>query len=104
MAKKGKTHQQYTVEFKENAVALYEQKGVSYEAIAKELGVPSATQIKDWVRKKRIGESLENQRGKTTKSENFFKGCPRSKFTSVEEERDYLKAQVEYLKKRYPNL
>ncbi len=25
-------------------------------------------------------------------------------FKSVEEERDYLKAQVEYLKKRYPNL
>lgn len=25
-------------------------------------------------------------------------------FTSAEEERDYLKAQVDYLKKRYPNL
>ncbi len=29
-------------------------------------------------------------------------GRPRTTFRSVEEERDYLKAQVEYLKKRYP--
>jgi hypothetical protein len=35
---------------------------------------------------------------------NPLKGRPRTKFKSVEEERDYLKAQVEYLKKQYPNL
>ncbi|PQP81642.1 hypothetical protein C0Q44_18245 [Paenibacillus sp. PCH8] len=32
------------------------------------------------------------------------KGRPRKAFGSLEEERDYLKAQVDYLKKRYPNL
>lgn len=35
---------------------------------------------------------------------NPLKGRPRTKFKSVEEERDYLKAQVEYLKKQYPKL
>ena len=35
---------------------------------------------------------------------NPLKGRPRTVFGSVEEERDYLKAQVDYLKKRYPNL
>ncbi|XOJ02550.1 hypothetical protein ACMX2M_12740 [Paenibacillus polymyxa] len=33
-----------------------------------------------------------------------MKGRPRTNFGSVEEERDYLKAQVDYLKKRYPAL
>lgn len=33
-----------------------------------------------------------------------MKGRPRTAFSSVEEERDYLKAQVDYLKKRYLNL
>ena len=35
---------------------------------------------------------------------NPLKGRPRTAFGSVEEERDYLQAQVDYLKKRYPNL
>ncbi|QDX91264.1 IS3 family transposase [Brevibacillus laterosporus] len=100
MAKKGQTFQRYTMEFKQKAIALYEQKGISYEAIAKELGVPSPTQIKNWVRKYRDGDGLEDQRGKTSKRDNPFIGRPRTKFTNVEEERDYLKAQVEYLKKR----
>ncbi|MFF2911728.1 hypothetical protein [Paenibacillus sp. NPDC057934] len=33
-----------------------------------------------------------------------MKGRPRTAFSSIEEERDYLKVQVDYLKKRYPNL
>ncbi|TPG75490.1 transposase, partial [Brevibacillus laterosporus] len=70
MAKKGQTFQRYTMEFKQKAIALYEQKGISYEAIAKELGVPSPTQIKNWVRKYRDGDGLEDQRGKTSKRDN----------------------------------
>jgi len=104
MAKTGQTFQRYSEEFKQKAITLYERKGMSYEAVAKELGVPSSTQIKTWVRKHRNGESLEDQRGTASKGAYPFKGRPRTKFATVEEERDYLKAQVEYLKKRYPNL
>jgi transposase len=48
----------------------------------------------DWVRKVQGGESFEDYRGKWNKK----------KFSSVEEENVYLKAQVEYLKKPNPNL
>ncbi|WP_226566857.1 hypothetical protein [Bacillus stratosphericus] len=41
----------------------------------------------------RKGQSFEDI-GKNTKSENPFSGCPKSIFKSVEEEKDYLKAQV----------
>ncbi|MCC9089607.1 hypothetical protein [Bacillus pumilus] len=47
---------------------------------------------------------MKTKEEKHTKSENPFSGRPKLTFKSVEEERDYLKAQVEYLKKRYPNL
>ncbi|KIU12695.1 transposase [Bacillus subtilis] len=43
-------------------------------------------------------------KGEKIQSDNPFIGRPKTTFKSVEEERDYLKAQVEYLKKRYPNL
>ena len=45
MAKTGQTFQRYSEEFKQKAITLYERKGMSYEAVAKELGVPSSTQI-----------------------------------------------------------
>jgi transposase len=103
MARKGQTFQSYTEEFKLQAIHLYENGGMSYQAVAKQLGIPSSTQVKTWVRKYRNGESLSDQCGKHTQ-DNPLIGRPRTIFRSVEEERDYLKAQVEYLKKRYPNL
>ena len=36
--------------------------------------------------------------------EALRKGKPKTKFDSVEEEIAYLRAEIEYLKKRYPNL
>lgn len=104
MAKKGTKFRHYTEDFKQQAVHMYEQKMMSYAAVAKELGIPSSTPIKNWVKKFRNGESFMNRRGKTSKKEHPFKGRPRTRFQSVEEERDYLKAQVDYLKKRYQNL
>jgi transposase len=103
MAKKGQTFQQYTEEFKAKAVHMYEHEGMSYDAVAKALGVPSSTQIKQWVKKHRRGESFVDQQSASSQ-DNPFIGRPRTKFQSVEEERDYVKAQVEYLKKQYPNL
>lgn len=104
MARKGQTFRHYTEEFKLKAVEMYENGSKSYKALAEELGIRSSTQLKNWVKKHRDGESFEDQRGKEASKDNPFIGRPKTKFKSVEEERDYLKAQVEYLKKRYPNL
>ncbi|PCK22343.1 IS3 family transposase, partial [Bacillus pumilus] len=100
MAKKGQHFQHYSKEFKMKAVKKYEEGNRSYHSLSEELGLRSSTQLKSWVRKYREGQSFEDQRGKNSKSENPFSGRPKSIFKSVEEERDYLKAQVEYLKKR----
>ncbi|WP_103106485.1 IS3 family transposase [Brevibacillus reuszeri] len=99
MAKKGQTFKRYSEEFKLRAVNMYQEEGMGYEAIAKELGIPSKTQVRQWVRKKNSGESFVDQRGRNRSSDTPFVGRPRTKFTTVEEERDYLKAQVEYPKK-----
>ncbi|QHK00328.1 hypothetical protein C7M17_04133 [Bacillus subtilis] len=104
MARKGQHFQHYTKEFKMKAVKMYEEGNKSYNTLAEELGLRSSTQLKNWVKTYREGKSFDDQRGKDTKSENPFIGRPKTTFKSVEEERDYLKAQVEYLKKRYPNL
>lgn len=101
MAKKGQTFQRYTEEWKYSAVQMYVQEGMGYKTIAKVLGMPSHTQIVQWVKKFKNGETFSDQRGKQN---NPLAGRPRTKFESVEEERDYLKAQVEYLKKRFQNL
>lgn len=103
MAKKGQTFVKHSEETKQRAIDLYENGGLSYQAVADALGIRSSTQVKNWVKKYRNNESLLDQRGKQTASHPFI-GRPRTKFSSLEEERDYLKAQVEFLKKRNPNL
>ena len=104
MSKKGRKLRTYTKEFKERAVQMHEHEGMGYKAIAKALGMPDRRPIQYWVKKYRNGETLSDQRGRTTKAKSPVSGRPRTRFQSIEEERDYLKAQVEYLKKRYPNL
>ncbi|MGM1049277.1 MAG: hypothetical protein ACQEXX_24500 [Bacillota bacterium] len=64
------------------------------------LGIRSCSQLKVWVRKYRNGEAFDIRKG----SSNPMRGRPRTTFFSIEEERDYLKAQVDYLKKKYQNL
>ena len=99
MAKKGQIFQQYNLEIKQKAVRLYESEGMSYQSVAEKLGVKSNTQIKQWVKKYRNGESLE-RRAETA----WRKGRPKTKFASVEKELAYVKAERDYLKKRYQNL
>jgi transposase-like protein len=100
MAKKGQTFNSYSEEFKLNAVMKYVNGSKSYKVLAEELGIRNCSQLKVWVRKWKNKESFDERKGVP----NPLKGRPRTKFKSVEEERDYLKAQVEYLKKQYPNL
>ena len=100
MAKKGQTFQMYTEEFKLKAVRAYIEGSASYKVVAEQEGIRNCSQLKVWVRKWQSGESFDERKGKA----NPLKGRPRTVFRSVEEERDYLKAQVDYLKKRYPNL
>ncbi|OAB39813.1 transposase [Paenibacillus glacialis] len=100
MAKKGQVFQQYTDEFKLGAVKAYIEGSLSYKVVANQLEIRSCTQLKVWVRKWMNGEKFDVRKGQS----NPLKGRPRTVFDTVEEERDYLKAQVDYLKKRYPNL
>lgn len=100
MAKKRQQFQSYTEEFKLNAVRAYVNGSESYQRLSERLGIRNCTQLKVWVKKWKNGEPFDERSEGTSP----FKGRPRTKFKTVEEERDYLKAQVAYLKKQYPNL
>jgi transposase len=102
MAKKGQRFKNYTDEFKLKAVLQYVNGSKSYQILANELGLRSPTQLKEWVKKWKNGQPFDDRGGRAVS--NPLKGRPRTQFKSVEEERDYLRAQVEYLKKQYPNL
>ena len=94
MAKKGQTFSQYTEGLKKEVVRLKLEEGWSYRMLWETFGIKSDAQIAEWVKKVKNGESFDDQRGNWN----------RKNFSSVEEENAYLKAQVEYLKKRNPNL
>ncbi|PSJ67888.1 helix-turn-helix domain-containing protein, partial [Brevibacillus brevis] len=78
MAKKGQTFKRYSEEFKLRAVNMYQQGEMGSKAIAKELGIPSKTQVLQWVRKKNKGEGFVDQRGKNGSSDTPFVGRPRT--------------------------
>lgn len=94
MGKNGQTSKRYSEEFKLCTVEMYEKGGMVYRAIAKELGIPSKTQVLQWVRKKNSGQGFVDQRGKNCSSDTPFVGRPRTKFATVEEERDVQKATL----------
>lgn len=62
--------------------------------------------IKELGKKYNQGDSFEDFRGRASSNSdlNSLKGRQKTNFNSIEEERDYYKAQVDYLKERYPNL
>jgi transposase-like protein len=94
MAKKGQTFQTYTVELKREVVHLKLGEGWAYRQLRDRFGIKSDAQIANWIKKVQNNEHFEDQRGVWN----------RKNFSSVEEENAYLKAQVDYLKKRNPNL
>ena len=89
----------YSSTFKEEAVRLFLQGGSSYRQLCEELGIKDKKSLREWVAKVNSGESLEDGRGKTSHSER--RGRPKTKFSSVEEELSYVKAERDYLKKLY---
>jgi transposase len=94
MAKKGQKFKTYTEELKQEVVRLKLEKGWSYRQLREKFGIKSDAQIAEWVKKSNNNVSFVDQRGIGN----------RKNFSSLEEENAYLKAQVEYLKKRNPNL
>lgn len=92
--RKGQKQQQYDEATKSEAVRLRVEEHWSYPMIMEKLGIKSKTQIREWVQKRQNGETFEDYRGRWIKKY----------FSSLEEENNYLKAQVEYLKKLNPNL
>jgi transposase len=96
MGKTGRTNINYPAELKMQAVKLALEENVSYRDIAQRLGIRNKTQVEVWVKRFREGQPFQQNAAR--------KGRPKSKFASVEEEIAYLRAEIEYLKKRYPNL
>lgn len=95
MGKTGRKNVHYTGELKLQAVKLITEGNASYREVAKHLGIRSKTQVEVWVRKYQEGQLFEQA---------TRKGRPKTKFANIEEEMAYLRAEIEYLKKRYPNL
>ena len=99
----------YSNEFKLQVVQSYLTSEDSYVTTAKKFNLRSKTQVERWVQKYQEVGSIEafnrlSSTGSGAKGvKNPLKG-KRVHFKNVEEERDYYKAQVEYLKKQYPNL
>lgn len=84
----------YSEAFKKDAVKRYLAGEGSYRALTTRLGLKDKRQPRNWVAKFRAGESLEdNRRGGL--------GRPRTRFSSIEEELAYVKAERDYLKKLY---
>lgn len=91
----------YNKDTKLKAVKRYLNDGLSYQAVADEMGIKSKTQVDRWVKKfKKLGNTAFD-----TEKRGRVKGfSPKSKkskgeFSSLEEEIKYLKMEVEYLKK-----
>ncbi|MFJ7954230.1 transposase [Lysinibacillus sp. NPDC096418] len=94
----------YSNEFKLQVVQAYLAGEGSMQEIATKYDIRNVSQVKAWLKKfKEVGSIEAFNRLPSTGSgargmKNPLKG-KRTHFKNVEEERDYYKAQVEYLKK-----
>lgn len=78
---------------------MYLEDGYSYIKVADILQIKSDTQVKDWVKKfKELGDTAFDTENRG-RAKGPKKGRPKKNFTSLEEEVEYLRMEVEYLKK-----
>lgn len=99
----------YSNELKLEVAQAYLAGEESMQVIATKYEIRNVSQVKAWVEKFKEIESIEafNRLPSTGSGAKGVKNPLKGKrvhFKDVEEERDYYKAQVEYLKKQYPNL
>lgn len=100
MANKGSSFIKYSLEFKIWLVEKYLAGEGGIETLALSNGLKSKTQLKDWIRKYRLGELTETNADKRGCGAGSHKGRPREKFESQEQQLEYLKLENEYLKKK----
>ena len=104
-----RTNNTYSNDLKLKVVQAYLSGEKSYQDVATQYNIRNVSQVKTWVKKFKESGSIEafNRQPSTGSGgkgvKNPLKG-KRIHFKNTEEERDYYKAQVEYLKKQYPNL
>ncbi len=75
---------------------MVNEEHMSIREVTKQLDIRNKSQVQNWVMKYRAGENLQPT---VTRQ-----GRPKTKFSSMEEEMAYLRAEIEYIKKQYPNL
>ncbi|QIC49610.1 transposase [Lysinibacillus sphaericus] len=106
MSRKNNT---YSNELKLEVIQAYLAGEESMQKIAEKYEIRNVSQVKVWVRKfKEVGSidafnCLPSAGSGSKGVKNPLKG-KRIHFKDIEEERDYYKAQLDYLKKQYPNL
>ena len=89
----------YSKELKLKIAKEYLNSSISYDKLAKKYKVKSSTQVTNWVKKyQELGDKAFDTDGRG-KAKGPRKGRPKTKFQSIEEEVEYLRMQVDYLKK-----
>lgn len=94
-----KKYNVYSKELKLQAIDMHLNQHIGANTIAKELGISSKHRVYQWVKQyQEKGETaFDNEtRGK---SKGPGKGRPKTKFSSQEEELQYLRMENEFLKK-----
>jgi transposase len=94
----GKIRQTFPKEVKLRAIQLYEEEGMTYRSIAKELGLKCHKIVQRWV-KHYQNEGISGLDEKRGKSAGLRTGRPRKRPLTLEEENKRLRAENEYLKK-----
>ncbi len=89
--------QEYTVEFKENAVKLVMEQGMSTGMAAKRLSIPNQT-LDNWIRKAKAGKSFKSGGPTVTDAQAEIARLMREN-AELRMERDILKKATAYFAK-----